>query len=701
MNFNLSQTTPVSFNFKEPINNERNFGQQKNIIFYKPSFISTVELKEIFPNSKNKKSISELGNKKKLIPKFDDPFLRKRKMRKNNRLNFALPCFASIIDEKSSFHLMAKRIAESKNDLNIIMNENTVKIDNDSIPNSDKNMNKFIDIHAYKTIEKLNATTSLQEIIGEISLLNYKTKCSNVNCMLNMLMIPENISNLCNLTSIIFSFLKLLNDVTVVPFINYATKKPYMHLFNKELFLKFFEKEIPELTLNQKPPHPCISLPKFEIFKKTNLKSQVTTSYVESISTMQKDIFDASILNSTTSSLYVGSESDTIRDDEKIDMYEKYFADTCQYPDMNVLLQVFKFAYALLSSKCFPKYNRFPYYLVRSINLIFEKSSKKLLNYISGEYEYFAPITAENVFDAIECFTSLIPKWEKYLDYRNALFAAKPYYYYEKTGVKYVNAKLSELNKSELKIQINEDEKLTIKFLRIYVKKVTNNESCFNFFNIIDKLDDYIIVNEVFASALILIPFLTEKFKLIDEELNLRMKNQFVLESKDKLILNISEKKASGGCSDEYKEFLASDAPFSMKLFLDHAITLRTSARLDTVYLKLAFTNIPGFKMMQELDSFTSLLQFFLSSYDFTALYDLFLDHPKISEQEYIDEVNYILQGRKPIKISKNDNVYTINKINIEPPSITPSFTYLLENSFIDEKIVSDETFDSVEPPKN
>ena len=33
MNFNLSQTTPVSFNFKEPINNERNFGQQKNIIF--------------------------------------------------------------------------------------------------------------------------------------------------------------------------------------------------------------------------------------------------------------------------------------------------------------------------------------------------------------------------------------------------------------------------------------------------------------------------------------------------------------------------------------------------------------------------------------------------------------------------------------------------------------------------------------------
>ena len=452
----------------------------------------------------------------------------------------------------------------------------------------------------------------------------------------------------------------------------------------------FFAKQVSEFVDKRDPPPYIEVLPKYsEIHLPGNEAPHFTKSYIYLNSPIQDTAFAAFLFNSEYISVSTGAEGENGGNSKEDDYREykenldNYFISTANISLMQTIASALMRAYSLLICNPKPSFNRFPGYLIYTLTLIYQKSTRTILDIMSKNYDAVIGDIAQTILTSIHKINGGTPQWDYYLTARNAIYSSKHILKYNFQGTKNANEILNNLdtNHNTYIFQCSKEEKQVIGFLKAYLEEVYPLSPHKAFFNLVESINDELLIFRPFAAAILMIPTFISLFKELDIEFKTRMNDDLFLHGVDRQILKISEKIASPQRTT-YENFIVSDAPFSMKMFLDYAIILRT-AKKEIFPQKLTFTNISGFKLMMELDSFSSIITAFLISYDFKALKNLYVNQKDHLQINYVQSAAEILQGRDIISISKTPLGYYLFRkiIPHQYPQISTSFTYLFDPS--------------------
>lgn len=488
----------------------------------------------------------------------------------------------------------------------------------------------------------------------------------------------------------------------------------------------YFARQVTEFADHRKPPQYIAELPKYDVPPVPENPPRVNKSYIKMSRDLQSSAFAAFLFNNEYISCYrdpmakentneTTDENSAEKNNKKADddseedeatkasrdNLDNYFTSTANVPMIQTKASTLQKAYSYLLCEPRPSFNLFPGYLVYSIELIYEKAAPRLMNLMSKNYEAVIPEIAPTILNAINKTNEVMPAWDYYLLACNAIFSAKHVLKIANYGKQEFQSVMKELNDTNTFVwTIGKIEKNVIDFLHAFLDKTYKPfypadrtigdsfnpyESFFNLLNLINSQE--LLIFRPFAAALLIVKTLVRLFNDLEDDFNHRMNDELFLNGKDRFILELSEKFASPQ-KTLFDKFLVSDAPFSMKMFLEYAIVTQT-AKKDVLAQKLTFTTVPGFRLMCELDAFSSIISSFLVLPDFQALGSLyieFLNNPSIS---YQTEVMSILQGREIIGIAKNcvneEISYTFRKyIPGYMPPFSSSFIFEFGTGFPD-----------------
>ncbi|KAH0787057.1 hypothetical protein GPJ56_009055 [Histomonas meleagridis] len=449
---------------------------------------------------------------------------------------------------------------------------------------------------------------------------------------------------------------------------------PNNAVVTKATFLNIISMRIPEFINTQKIPRER-ALPRYTIRKPLNPPKSFTKSYIYRESELQSNVFDSSILNSEYVSLYVGSESgnENNRDEKLVGLIEQYFLDTSKVPTYHVEMENLKLAYSLLSTHQYFEYNRFPFYLRRSVKMIFDKRANKLLKEMKKNYENCAPIVADYFYNTLMKFVVAMPKYMEFFAGRNSVNAAYKHYKFAD------NAKdktLSMYKNESFEISIEPTCNYTLKFLKAYIEKVYRNDFSI-LFNLIESPKREFYTIRIFGAAIAYIPEINKLFEKFDEEMENEMHDMLSLIGKDNILLEISEKLCERGDS-EYCNFMTSGAPLSMKLFLKFAVSFNNSYKFEMNAEKFPCTTRTGMKLMETVNEFSRIVILFLNNHETLALYALYSTNAFMRKKKYLLEAKQILNGRDVLSVEKDENIFRMKIIKNELNLFNNSFNLFL-----------------------
>lgn len=450
----------------------------------------------------------------------------------------------------------------------------------------------------------------------------------------------------------------------------------------------FLARQVTEFTDRREPLPYIEELPKYIATPIPDIP-HTTKSYVKMPSPHQQTAFGAFLFNSEYVSVSSGAEGENTgnyADDDFIEEYRKnldnYFCMSANIPFIQTVGSTLMRAYSLLICDPRPSFNLFPGYLVYSITLIYEKAARRILNLMTKNYNAVLPEIAQTILNAIDKTNEVTPQWDYYLMTRNVIFASKHILKYSHEGRNTALKIMNELTRSKtFTLTLGKEELDVITFLRAFLEEALPTSSFKSFFKLFNSINDIeLLITRPFAAALLMVPVFTKLFRELEIEYENRMNDDLFLHGKDRFLLKVSEK-LSGPKKTVYDSFIIrSDVPLSMRMFLEYAIVMKT-AKKDILPQKLTFTNLPGFKLISELETFSSIISSFLISMDFKALKNLYKAHIAHKNLNYELEAAKILQGRDIIGIIKINNTTDIVKkesdnIKTEIPSEKTEIQY-------------------------
>lgn len=462
---------------------------------------------------------------------------------------------------------------------------------------------------------------------------------------------------------------------------------------------KYLARQVTEFNDRRKPLPYIPELPEYKSNQIPDISHMphFTKSYIQISSPHQNTAFGAFLFNSKYVSVLSGAEGEnngSYADDDFFEEYRKnlenYFCMSANVPLIQTIGSTLMRAYSLLTCDPRPSFNLFPGYLVYSISLIYEKATRRILNIMTTNYDAVLPEIAQTIFNAINKTNEAIPQWDYYLMTRNVVFASKHVLKYSHDGKNQAIKIMNELkDPKRFTLNIGKEEKDVIIFLRAFSEEALPTSSYKSFFKLLKSIDKYeLLTTRSFAAALLMIPTFVKLFRELDDEFEKRMNDDLFLHGKDKFLLKVSEKRA-GPKKTVYDSFIVRyDVSLSMRMFLEYAIVMKT-AKKEILPQKLTFTNFPGFKLISELETFSSIISSFLISTDFKALKNLYKVRMVNSNFNYENEAAKVFQGRDIIGISKNNIIEENPSKETDLPiqycfrKVIPSFLPPLSTSFI------------------
>lgn len=459
--------------------------------------------------------------------------------------------------------------------------------------------------------------------------------------------------------------LRMMRESHVIPMIGSADSKaqPPSIPFLQAHFLR----NVPEFEDTRFPEDRNFKLEPIPRTRRIQtLPRHYTVSYILDESAIQSDIVSSFLFNSQFISVLTGSEGgggDRDDDDDQASGAEIYqfFQMTTVVPDLQVKLENLKRSYALLVTRPFPEYNRFPRHLMFTMHLLFEKSARKVLAEMIDHYEHFAPVLSKKILAVINKINDDLPKFLLFLTGRCSFYASRSYFGFLDNKFDSAKRRLTRDDKP-IKIKMTADVKWVYMFLKAYSSVVHGDlKPAHMFFDLIDTIEGELFVHRPFAGLMILIPTMVESFKVIDEHFLHDRHDVLVLRAIDRFLVKVAEKTVLVDGS-EADEFLRSEAPLSMRMFLDYAVAMST-ARKEISPQKLTFATYNGCKLMNMINTFSGVLRSFQVNGDFFALSDAYHEQKK-HKMDYLGAVTEILQGREICGISKTrDNTWVIRKV--------------------------------------
>ena len=444
-------------------------------------------------------------------------------------------------------------------------------------------------------------------------------------------------------------------------------------------FVQFFAQSAPEFEDRRSPPEHSFVLESTEPPLNTAVPHH-TVSYIRHLSPLQADVVSSFLFNSEYISVQTGSEGGDGNDDDDMafgaEIYQ-FFQVTSVVPDLQVKMANFKRTYAMLVTRPFSAYNRFPEYLLFTIHMVFEKSSKKILDAMNTNYEMMAPVIAKTVKNVIDKINGEMPRYLMFLTSRYSFHAARSYYGFQNVKLDQAKKRLNE-NKGPITLEIAPDTLWVYRFMKSYCNVVHHDlKPARLFFQVMENLQGELLMHKQFVGALILISTMTDGFREFDERFTQETRDILTLEARDKFILKVAERSVIDGTTPN--DFIHSDAPLSMRLFFEYAVALSTTQK-DISPQKLTFATYSGCKLMSQINTFCGILSSLQITGEFFALCDTYYEHLH-SQMNYVGEVSQILQGRRICGISKPDaNKIVIRNIPCETPyMISSHYMYLPE----------------------
>lgn len=455
----------------------------------------------------------------------------------------------------------------------------------------------------------------------------------------------------------ILSVLRSYRDPPVLPMLS-PPEQIHQYVSKKKALLRYFRSFVMEF---EDRVNPRDSNDKLTGFSHPDVQiggnapaSRRTVSYILEKTALQKDVFSSFVFNSKYKSVMNGSESGGQTDEEhawEAEMWQ-YFYVTAPIPDLQVKLLCLKKSYALLKSPPYPEFNRFPQYLCYTIQLLYEsKGAKKMLNVMKTHYEVAAPVIAVAIKTAIDKIENEMLKWMGRLSTRNNIIASLPNIGCGKKALNHAKACLSLATPTVLQMTASENH--VYQFLRAFCSVVhTDIPQMKIFFDILDNLAEEVLVMRPFAGALLMIPKIVEIFEMLEKQHEDSMLDEMSLRARDKFTLRMAERAV---LYDENvaDAFIHGDAPRTMRMFFEYAVTIAQKKR-DTAPQKLTFATYIGNVLMREIETFCDTVRSLQTNGDLNALYNLYLDKLRFGNAiRYVDEAVMIVQGRQLCGIAR------------------------------------------------
>jgi hypothetical protein len=291
-------------------------------------------------------------------------------------------------------------------------------------------------------------------------------------------------------------------------------------------------------------------------------------------------------------------------------------------------------------------------------------------------YEIAAHVIAQAIHDAILRIEHGLPLWLTFMDCQNNLLASKTMYWHSNQNR---NDMMEELTREgEAIVRRGREEEHVINFLTAMADRIVNSLSDPDriFFDLINRLEIEFLVMRPFTQGLFMIPILAELFKKLDvqfetlliDPLSLRLRDHFLLREAEKIV-GLDETPSDA--------FVHSDAPLSMRMFLDYAVAHKIE-RISLFTEKLIFATHLGSLLMKEIDTFFALFNGLCLTGDFIALCHLYYEKVQSSAIDYLREAAAIMQGRELYGVSWSANgEFVIRKVECNCSfSLSPSFAF-------------------------
>ena len=543
-------------------------------------------------------------------------------------------------------HLMARQIIDSADTFDKPNHNNQMGLP--AFKDPEKLMNEddvFFDIYNASTGLK---TVKFWKFAATLSLSQYG-KIPKPICHMRMITITTENSNALFLVPRLLSQMPTVRESPILPIFGNTQSKSNS---STPTSTPLFSQSIPEFEDKRTPPSNAWPFWKTEPLPQLP-STHHTVSYVQSISPLQADPFASFLFNSEYISVQTGTEGGESYDDDDIALGAellRFFQVTSVVPDLQVKMANLKRTYAMLVTRPLPEYNRFPEYLIFTIHMLFEKSSRKILDEMNENYERMAPAIAKAVRQVIEKINVEMPRYLMFLTSRYSFHAARSYYGFHNEKLNQAKKRLND-HSEPVVLDMTSEMMYVYHFLESYCNVVHNDSKpAKRFFEVLGDIKNELLMNRPFAVALLLISTLADGFKEFDERFAQETRDILTLEARDKFIVKIAEKSVLVD-GMESNTFIHSEAPLSMRLFFEYAVTLSTS-RKDISPQKLTFATYSGCKLMSQLNTFCGLLSSLEITGEFFSLCDLYYEQLNC-KFDYLGEAIDILQGRQICGISK------------------------------------------------
>jgi hypothetical protein len=453
-----------------------------------------------------------------------------------------------------------------------------------------------------------------------------------------------------------------------------------------QALLQFFCQDVPELCNCREPELETAKLPVFQALERprapiSELK-HYGVSYIQMRSPLQSSLFAEFLFNSRFVSVHIGAERGASRSEpetgESYDQ-EDYFSAIFPVSTMQVTLANLKRSYGLLQARPLPEYNRFPVFLQRTIAILYEKLSKKVLSAMQDDYEIAAGVIGPAVREAILSIERHMPTWLAFMNCHNNLFASRIPCGYSNCAALDAMEALAQTGEFVLKMKRRAQEVFC--FLRALAEEGSDrlNDSGRLFFDVLENLEIELLVMRPFAASLFVIPRLVVLFKEFDIQFNTLLRDRLSLGFRDRFL--VREAETIVGIRETFSDgFAQSSAPLSMRMFLDYAVA-QGCGKKDPPPEKLAFATHVGSMIMREIDTFFALLNDLNTSGEFIAICDLFYEAVQFPEIDYLSDAAMIMQGRSLYGISRRaQGDIVIRKVDYGCPfRLSPSFTFCID----------------------